>query len=118
MERHPDAVVAHLPRHHGARLDAAAAGDDVDHLAVLDPQPAGVLRVDLDEALGLLGRQALGAARLGGGVVVVEGAAGREHQRVLLVLDLERRAELDRLEETLAAQHSALVQVLGRRRVG
>jgi len=45
---------------------------------------------------------------------VVEGATGREHQRELFVLDLERWLELDRLEEAFAAQHTALVQVLGR----
>ena len=69
------------------------------------------------KASGCLAVRPVVAPGLGGGVVVVERAAGREHQRVLGVRDLDRRPVLDRLEEPLAAQHAALVQVLGRRAI-
>ncbi len=75
------------------RLDRSAARRDAHDLALLDQQPVGVLRRQV-ERLAAVQRRVV-AVRLGAGVVRLEPAAGGEAQRVLGVERLVRRLVLD-----------------------
>jgi hypothetical protein len=93
------------------RLELAAAGDEPHPVAVTDPQRPRVLDVDLDERLLLLVGHARLAHRHRRGVVVVERAPGREHERVLRVGLLDRRLVLDREEPALAVRPRGMWRV-------
>ena len=99
-----------LPRQNGSGTDLAAARAHPNEIVGANTSLGRIRCTKLDVALRLLGGQSLGAPRLGGGVVVVQRASGRQAQRIDTIGLLDRWAILDRLEQTLSPQNTFLMQ--------
>ena len=87
----------------GRRLGLAAARGHLDHVALGDPEPLGVLRGDLHEGVGRGVVQGLRPAGLGPGVEVVDDPAGGQPERIVVVGLLVRRLVVGGLEDRPAA---------------
>ena len=104
-----DVAVAVVERHEhhagadaadaGAGLDRAAGRRDADQVALGDAERGGVGGVELDPHVGRGGVELRGAAGLGAGVELVDGPAGGEQQRVLVVGHLRRRLVVGGVQE-------------------
>src|SRR3989442_14509941 len=91
VERHEYLTARHALRNAGRAHHRVAARRQPYEVAVLEPELARIVGVDLDDGRGLTLVEARGASRHRAGMPVIQLASRVHHERIFLVGELDRR---------------------------